>query len=144
MKFSSRLLLAMLAALAVLALAACGGSAPAKLADIPSYPDAVQLKPGENPIADTLAKNVQQAGSMGANIDQTIFTLPQGASWDQVKQFYTDKLGSDGWQSTNLPIPDNDVFKMANWRRGSQNLTVAQLTEPVKNDTFLLFSLATN
>ena len=143
MRLLNRMFVMPLLILAVLALAACGGSAPAKLADIPTFPDAVQLKPGENPMADTLAKNVQQAGSMGANIDQKIFTLPKEAGWDQVKKFYTDKLTAEGWAASNLPIPDNDMFKMTLWTRSSQSLTVAQLTEPISKDSFLLFSLST-
>jgi hypothetical protein len=127
----------------VLALAACGGGgAPATLADVPAYPNATALKPGQNPLADSLAKNVQQAGAMGAKLDQQIFTLPADSSWDKVKGFYTDKLTGTGWTATNLPIPDNDMFKMTLWRKGTQNLTVAQLTEPVSKDNFLLFSLS--
>jgi len=143
MKFHTRIFAIALVVLAVLSLAACGGSAPAKLSDIPAYPDATQLQPGQNPMADTLAKNVQQAANMGANIDQKIFTLPKEASWDQVKKFYSDKLTADSWSASNVPIPDNDMFKMSLWTRGSQSLTVAQITDPVSKDSFLLFSLAT-
>jgi hypothetical protein len=143
MKFRTYIFAIALCILLTLALAACGGSAPAKLSDIPVYPDATALKPGENPMADTLAQNVKQAATMGANIDQKIFTLPKEASWDQVKKFYSDKLTADSWAASNLPIPDNDMFKMSLWTRGSQSLTVAQITEPISKDSFLLFSLAT-
>ena len=143
MKFRTRIFAIALVVFTLLSLAACGGSAPAKLSDIPVYPDATVLKPGENPMADTLAKNVQQAANMGANIDQKIFALPKEASWDQVKKFYSDKLTADSWTASNLPIPDNDMFKMSLWTRGSQSLTVAQITEPISKDSFLLFSLAT-
>jgi hypothetical protein len=143
MKFHTRIFAIVFVALILLSLAACGGSAPAKLSDIPVYPEATQLQPGQNPMADTLAKNVQQAANMGANIDQKIFTLPKEASWDQVKKFYSDKLTADSWSASNIPIPDNDMFKMTLWTRGSQSLTVAQITEPVSKDSFLLFSLAT-
>jgi hypothetical protein len=143
MKFRNRIFAVVLAAMCVLALAACGGGAPATLADVPTYPNATVLKPGENPMADTLAKNVQQAGAMGAKIDQQIFTLPGDTSWDKVKGFYTDKLGSTGWTAANLPIPDNDIVKMSIWTKGNQSLTVGQITEPVSKDNFLLFSLAT-
>jgi hypothetical protein len=143
MKSHNRIFAVALAVVFVLALAACGGSgAPATLADVPAYPNATALKPGENAMADSLAKNVQQAGAMGAKLDQQIFTLPGDASWDKVKGFYTDKLTGAGWTATNLPIPDNDMFKMTLWRKGTQNLTVAQLTEPVSKDNFLLFSLS--
>jgi len=144
MKFHNRIFAIALAVLFVFALAACGGGGtPATLDDVPAYPNAAALKPGENPMADTLAKNVQQAGAMGAKLDQKIFTLPGDTSWDKVKGFYTDKLTGAGWTATNLPIPDNDMFKMTVWTRGGQSLTVGQLTEPISKDNFLLFSLST-
>ncbi len=111
MKFHNRIFAIALAAMFVLALAACGGGgAPATLADVPTFPDATALKPGESPIADTLAKNIQQAGSMGQKLDQKMFTLPGDTSWDKVKAFYTYKLTGAGWASTSIPIPDNDMF----------------------------------
>jgi hypothetical protein len=142
MKFHNRIFAVALVVMFVLALAACGGGAPATLADVPTYPNATALKPGENAMADSLAKNIQQAGAMGAKLDQQIFTLPSDTSWDKVKGFYTDKLTSAGWTATNLPIPDNDMFKMTVWTKGSQSLTVGQITEPISKDNFLLFSLA--
>ena len=143
MKLFNRMFAVVLIALAMLSIAACGGAAaPATLGDIPVYPNATALQPGQNPMADTLAKNVQQAGAMGAKLDQKIFTLPKDASWDQIKGFYSDKLTGAGWSAANLPIPDNDMFKMTLWTRGSQNLTVGQLTEPISKDSFLLFSLS--
>lgn len=148
--------------LALLALAACGGSpsagggaggssggaggaGPATLADIPSFPEASAVKPGESPIADTLAQNVKQNAQMGQKLDQQMFTLPDSATWDQIKTFYTDKLGAAGWKSANLPIPDNPTMQMSVWTRGTQNLTVARMaTDPSGKGAFLLFSLATN
>lgn len=141
MKFLSRTLAFLVILAAVLSLAACGGSAPATLADIPSFPDSTALQPGQSQIADTLAQNVKQAGAMGAKLDQKIFTLPAETGWDKVKGFYGDKLGAAGWSTSNLPIPDNDMFKMSVWTRGGQSLTVAQLIDPSSKDSFLLFSL---
>jgi hypothetical protein len=134
----------LVALLVLLSLVACGPAAtPATLSDIPAYPEAKALQPGENQMADTLVQNVQMAGQMGQKLDQKIFTLPQTASWDQVKSFYSDKLSGSGWSSTSLPIPDNEVTQMSLWTRGTQSLTVMRLTEPISKDTFLLFSLAT-
>src|SRR5690349_9393593 len=121
MKQAYRIHAVILVVLATLSLAACGGSPPAQLSDVPVYPNATQLQPGQNPMADSLAKNVQQAGAMGAKLDQKIFTLPDDVSWDQVKSFYTDKLTAAGWSAMSLPIPDNDMFKMTLWTRSGQN-----------------------
>ncbi len=133
-------------AILMMVMTACGGGAaqPASLNDIPSYPNTTQLKPGDNPMADTLAKNVTTAASMGQKLDQRMFTLPKDAQWDQIKSFYSDKLGSSGWQPLNVPAVPNDMFQMALYKRGGQSLTVAQIVEPVSKDTFLLFSLSTN
>lgn len=134
----------LVALLLLLSLAACGPAAtPATLGDIPGYPEAKALKPGENQMADTLAQNVQTAGQMGQKLDQQMFTLPQAAGWDQVKSFYSDKLGGSGWSSTALPVPDNEMMQTSIWTRGTQSLTVMRITEPISKDTFLLFSLAT-
>lgn len=133
-----------LVALSLVALVACGGApaAPATLADVPVYEGAKALAPGENPMADSLAKNVQQASDMGAKLDQKIFSLPKGADYAAIKSFYSEKLSAAGWANTNVPIPDNEMFKMTLWKKGTQTLTVAQLTEPISTDTFLLFSLS--
>jgi hypothetical protein len=142
MKLRTTLHTLVLVACSLVALVACGGSAPATLADIPTYTGAKALQPGENPMADTLAKNVQQSAAMGSKLEQKIFSLPKDADWAAIKSFYTEKLTSAGWANTNVPIPDNDMFKMTLWKKGTQNLTVAQLTEPISKDTFLLFSLS--
>ncbi len=131
-------------ALAVLALSACGGAAaqPAKLDDVPAYPNATLLKPGENPMADTLAKNVSTSASLGQKLDQRMYTLPKDAQWDQIKGFYSDKLNGAGWQAINVPTVPNQMFQMSLYKKGAQSLTVAEITDPTTNDNFLLFSLA--
>ncbi len=131
-------------ALALVAISACGGgsSQAISLNDVPAYPNTTPLKPGENPMADTLAQNVQTAANMGSKLDQKIFKLQAGANWDQIKSFYGDKLSGSGWQAINLPIPANEMTQMAVWKRGGQSLTVIQLSDPVSQDMFLVFSLS--
>jgi hypothetical protein len=132
-----------LTVLALLALAACGGSPPAALADIPSYPGAVELKPGESNLADTLANNNQADAALrgqigvGGAIEQKGYSLPDDATWDQVKSFYDQKLQAGGWTTNSMVsgIMDqvnqgNELFRTANWQRGSQNVSVVMLTSP--------------
>ena len=147
------------ASLVILAvvLAACGPNAPAipgapgsgssgpkvtSLADVPAFEGATQLQPGQNPMADTLAKNVQQSAGLGQKLDQRIYSIPKSTNWDAVKKFYGDKMTASGWQPLNANIPDNDMFKLAIWRNGTQSLTVAHLTDPTSKDTFVLLSMA--
>jgi hypothetical protein len=133
-----------LIAVALVALTACGGSQPVTLAAVPNFESAKELKPGEDPRADTLAENMKQAGSMGANLEQKIFSVPQDTGWDSVKGFYDGKLREGGWEATNLPVamPANDMVQMQIYRRGNQTLTVMLLTEPVSTDKYILYSLS--
>ncbi|HWQ14384.1 MAG TPA: hypothetical protein VNL77_16410 [Roseiflexaceae bacterium] len=137
----ARLLLALLAALA---LAACGASKPATLDDIPAYPGATVLQPGESRLADTLAQNNQTDAALrgqlgvGGKTEQRGYSLPADVSWPQVKGFYDERLKAGGW-TTNSMVSSimeqanqgNELFQTANWQKGSQNVTVVMMTSPM-------------
>jgi hypothetical protein len=137
-----------LLALMLAGMTACGGGAasqPITLNDVPTYANTKLLQPGENPMADSLAKNVQDAAGAGQKLDQKIYTLPNDATWDQVNSFYSGKLGGSGWQTISLPAAAaaNPMMQLSIWKRGGQSLTVARLTDPISNAAFLIFSLST-
>jgi hypothetical protein len=140
-------LLAILLTTCALLLAACGASQPATLADIPAYPGAVELKPGESKLGDTLAKNNQTDAALraqlgtGGKTDQKGYSMPKDAKWDQVKSFYEQKLTAGGWATNSLVSgimeqanQGNDLFKTANWQKGSQNVTIVLVSSPVNAD----------
>lgn len=152
----------LLGLLAVL-LAACG-SKNATINDIPAYPDASALQPGQDPIADTLVNNMQQDASLRANmgvggsIEQMAYRLPEGATWDQVKSYYDKELDSAGWESgmggpggslasgiMDSVNTGNDLFQMASWNKGKQILTLVRNVNPTnESEVYLLMSLNTN
>ena len=154
------LVLTFVALIAVLALSACGGgSSPVTVNDIPAYPGANALQPGDSKMADQLAKNSQQITAMsqslgaGGKTEQKGFSLPQDASWDAVKKFYDDKLGSAGWAAPNSTVANvlaqtnsqNDVFQVAIYQRGNQSLSVIRMTsDPTTKDEMLVLSLSTH
>jgi hypothetical protein len=134
---------------ALVVLAACGGSVAAK--DLPVYTGAVELKAGESNIGDTLAKNMQQDASLrqavgaGGKTEQKGFTLPAETTWEQVSSFYEKELTKAGWskglggianslvdvnaimETTNK---DNDLFKTTIFSKNKQTLTVVMVTDP--------------
>ncbi len=138
-----------------LLLAACGGGdEKATLASIPAPNGGTELDPniaktlGSNNTADALLR--AQLGS-GGSTEQKGYNLAADAKWDDIKKFYDDKLKGDGW-GTNSTLDAalsaanaNDLFKMANWQKGSQNVSVIMITDPIdtakKN---LVVSLTTN
>jgi hypothetical protein len=124
--------------LAFVTLTACGAPAPAAtLADVPTFTGATE-------IADTLVENMKQAGTMGTSLEQKVFAAPADTGWDAVKSFYDGKLGEGGWKPASMPVamPANDMFQLAIYQRGSQNLTVMLLTDPSSSDKFLIYSLS--
>lgn len=149
--------------LLVFVLAACG-SKPVTLADIPAYPEATLLKPGDDPVADTLAQNMAQDAQIrtsvgvGGGIEQQAYRLPAGASWDAVSKFYTDELTAAGWKVglggpggdiagdiMNQVNTENSIFQTTIFSKGKQTLTLIRTADPLNAEAqYLLFSLATN
>jgi hypothetical protein len=147
MRTLTRLLAVVLTVLTLFTLAACGGSAAATLGDIPAYPGATELKPGESNLGDTLANNNQADAAMrgqvgvGGKTEQKGFNLPKDAKWDQIKGFYDEKLKASGWGTNSLVggIMDqanqgNTLFQTSNWQKGTQNVTVLMVTSPTNAD----------
>lgn len=153
-----------LASLLILVLVGCGGSEAVKVADIPAFTDAVALKAGEDPIADTLIKNMEQNNALttsmgvGGTIEQMAYKLPAGTTWDAVNSFYKEKLEADGWssgmggpggdianQALEAANQGNDLFQTAMWNRGKQILTIVRQADPTdESKLYLIFSLNTN
>lgn len=163
MKTRSSFLLMLVLSLLMMALVGCG-SAPT-VNDIPVYPGATELKEGENNVADTLAKNMEQDAALrqalntGGKIEQKGFQLPAEASWDQVKGFYDKELPSKGWASglggiagsfidvnqvLETANQSNDLFKTAIFSKDKQTLTVMVVIDASdQSKKQLLFSLST-
>lgn len=157
---------------ALVMLSACGGAKPATMADMPTYPGATELKPGESTLANTLANNVAQndqlkqaMGGAGTKIDQKGFKLPAAATWADVSKFYEDKLKGMGFAAglggtggiagglvgnlTDKVMQQvnqgNDLFQTAMYSKDKQVFTVIMLTDPTdKTKKELVTSLNTN
>jgi hypothetical protein len=162
MRTTVRLFAALLGLVMALALAGCGPT-PVTIADLPVYPDAVELKPGESAVGDVLAQNMQQdaavreAAGTGGSTEQRGFSLPAGATWDDVKGFYTTELKAAGWEEgMGGPGGDlagqimaqasqgNDLFQTTLFSRGDQVLSVIRVANPVDpSQVELVLSLST-
>lgn len=147
----------------VFILAACGAK-PATIADLPVYPNATALNPGDDPVADTLVQNMAQdaqirtSAGVGGSIEQKAFRVGADASWDAVNKFFTDELTGNGWQSgmggpggdiandiMNQVNTDNDLFQTTIFSKGKQSLTIVRMTDPSNPEAvYLILSLATN
>lgn len=142
---------------------ACGSTA-ATVADLPVYPGAVELMPGEDPLADTLANNMQQDASfrqnvgVGGKIEQKVYRLPADGSWEAVKAFYDRELQAAGWksgmggiggdianQALELANQASDMMKTTLWSKGKQVFTIFRLMEGSDStQVYLIVALNTN
>lgn len=108
-----------LAALLVPALVACGGGEPATMASLPAFPEATELQPGENAMADTVAESLKS--SVGGNLrsEVKLYSLPAAATWDEVRAFYADALQGGDWQASAELDSSTEAINTAGWQRGS-------------------------
>ena len=144
-------------ALIAAVLSACAGApSAATLNDMPAYPGAVELKPGESTLGDTLAQNNQADAALrgqlgtGGKTEQKGFSLPQDTKWDAVRGFYDEKLKGLGWGTDSMVSgimeqanQNNDMVKTALWKKGTQTVTVIMVTSPTDaTDKELVLSLS--
>lgn len=138
------LLLWLIVTLTVL-LAACSGSAPATLQDIPVYAGSQPVDPGSNYITEAMFNAIGQSISDQNLTSQiSLYSLPDGTGWDNVKQFYTGEVGGD-WKAAADLTQESDVINIIGWQRGSgaseQVLIVGQAQDPLSNQEFLILGM---
>lgn len=163
MKSRSTLAITLLFIFAAAILSACGSKA-VEISDLPVFPNATALQPGDDPIADTLANNAEQDAALrgnigiGGSVKQQAYRLPEGTSWDDVKSFFNGELDSAGWDQGLGGIAGNiagDALESANagneyfqttiYSKGKQNLTVFRMVDATNPDQpYLILSLASN
>lgn len=164
MKLKNSLLTSVLFACLLGLLVACGGGSAITASDIPAYPDAVLLQPGDDQLADTLLQNAEQDAALrsslgvSGSLEQVAYKLPAETSWDQIKSFYGDELEGDGWESGiggpggNLANDlmesvnsSNELLQTGSWSKGDQIITLIRNVNPTAmNEIYLIISLNTN
>ena len=116
---------AVLIMLAFGVLAACGAP-PVAMADIPVLPQAAALEKGKNPIADAASDAMDKAlTSENLKSEVKLYSVPADVTWDQVKSFYTEKLGTGDWKSSDQMTQESEAFSAIGWTRsGDQQALV--------------------
>jgi hypothetical protein len=163
MKTRAPVLLIVILMIAAVVLSACGSKA-LEIGDLPAYPEAVALQPGDDPVADTLANNAVQDQAVrsnlgvGGSVVQQAYRLPEGTTWEQVKSFFDGEMDSAGWESglggvagsfagdvLESANAGNELFQTTIYSKDKQNLTIFRMAD-VANPAqpYLILSLATN
>ena len=114
------------------------------LRDLPLFPNSVELKPGEEHLADklaALAKNdATLQSALGVGIaERRVFALPKDTAPDATRKFYDDKLLPAGWKSETVKstllervsqLTDVSAYQVVVWTRGTQRLAIVQAASP--------------
>jgi hypothetical protein len=108
-----------LAVLILFSAAACG-TQPVTVGDLPAYPGATPLEPGQNTVADSVVSAMQQsAEQQSLNAQFRLFSLPAGTTWDDVKNFYTTEMTGRGWKPESAMDVTGGAFQATGWSLGT-------------------------
>jgi hypothetical protein len=135
---------ALLVALALVTVAACGAP-PAAMSDIPVPPDSKPLEKGQNMFADAGIDAMQQAlEAQQLKSEVKLYAVPAGMTWEQVKSFYTGKLDTN-WATSPELSNESSAFSAVGWTRGrNQALVIGYGPDPLDSggDGFVMVMLA--
>ena len=132
-----------------MALAACGtekattpgsgsssnGAAATNADGLPMYPGAEAVKSGNSlsTVVDAM-KQQMKAQSTDAVVDA--FVLPKDASFDKIKQFYSDALTTDGWKSMDQLAGSAAIAGAATavwFKDNGASFTITTVPDPSQN-----------
>lgn len=130
----------------VLTLVVGCGAEPVAIGDIAIYPGATLMQVGQNTMADELADTIRtSAGAEGVSVEVNLYSLPEGTTWEGVKSFYSNEIGSDEWTAEPDLTTETDFFSTIGWSRGSgaseQALTIGYAADVAGSGAFLLVGL---
>jgi hypothetical protein len=121
MKQHRKILIVSLSVLVLaLALACGGGGTPVPMSEVPVYDGATSIAAGDDALVDLVVQEMEKAVA-GENIsmETKTYALPDDATWDDVKSFYSDKLDGTDWKSAaELSDESTEEFKTIGWQRG--------------------------
>jgi hypothetical protein len=101
-----------------LLLVGCGGAPPVSFSALPAYPAAVELQPGQNPLADSLAESMRSALDASLSAEIRVYELPADTSFAQVEDYFTAQISADGWAISEPLNTSTDAFSTLGWQRG--------------------------
>lgn len=150
--------------LALMSIAACSvqaggrviGGQPVVISELPIYPGATELTPGQSKIIEPIFGPAQRETPpfIGLGIEvvksQRDFSVPPDTTFNQIKSFYSDKLKAGGWREdpamrvfTQNANEQTTNLQGAIWVRVDQTLLIVLARNPDTGEKELQLSIAT-
>jgi hypothetical protein len=89
-----------------------------------------------------MKQQLAQQQTAGAQVTVDAYTLPTGASFDQVKKFYGDSLTGGGWKEVTASqqnTPGLPGGGMASWLKDNANVvTIMVMPDPTQSGSAVL------
>lgn len=131
-----------------LALAGCKSFTPITIEQVPVYPDAVLVEPG-NVMAETIAGAIREnADTEAVDVEIRMYTLPPETPWEAVLAYYQTEIDTEQWQQTEDLKNESDYVNTVGWTRGGlsgeQAFLVGHSIDPLGGAPFLILMLFTN
>jgi hypothetical protein len=144
--FSRKSKLMLAGAALFIAALACGGGSPATIADIPVFPGASVMQPGDNEMADILSETIADtATTEGVNAEVILYRLPDGTSFQDLAAFFDGALADTDWDPDASLYEETEFFSSAGWLRGGlaseQALILAYSEDPFDGVVFYMIGL---
>jgi hypothetical protein len=88
--------------------------------DIPLYDGATHIDTDESIEASTVISTTENTiASTDITLEAVAYSLPAGATWDDVRAFYTKALESTDWEPEEKLTNEDPGHKSAGWKRGA-------------------------
>lgn len=131
----------------IFALAACGTASPVTIEQLPVYPNAEPVEPG-NVMAETIAGAIRDnANTEAVDVEIRIYTLPPETPWEPVLAFYQTEITDEDWKETGNLLTESEYVNTIGWTRGGlsseQALLVGHSIDPLGGPPFLMLMLFT-
>ena len=140
----SKITVVLLGTLTLVPVLACGQSIeptatvkPVAISDVPVYDGAASIDADDSVEASMIiiAMETTIAGK-DITMETKVYSLPGGATWDDVKAFYKETLASTDWEPAEELTDESAEPKSIGWRRGAganEQILVVTRTSNISN-----------
>lgn len=97
-------------------------------------------------LLNSMTSVVIELKKSGGKIDESIYRMPQTATWQDVEPFFKSKLESSGWQKDGTVPAEGMDYRLGVWKNGTshdkQTIAVALIDAGDVETNFLVVFLA--
>lgn len=121
---------------------ACGGAPPVTFSALPQFPEATELQPGQNSVADSIAESMRSALNEDLAGEIRAYALPADTTFADVQNYFGAQIAEGDWAVNEALATETEAFSTVGWQRGraaSQQVLMLGYVPPILDAAPLLF-----